>query len=69
MDEASWKNLKSEVAILASLDSPFIIKMFDQFKTRSHFYLILEYCNGGNLENYIEQNKTLSEEEAAHVYQ
>jgi len=29
--------------------SPFIVKIFDCFETTNHIYIILEYCNSGNL--------------------
>lgn len=33
----------------ASDPSPFIVKIFDCFETTNHIYIILEYCNSGNL--------------------
>ena len=33
-------------------------------KTPNNFYLILEYCNGGDLDAYVKKRKYLTEEEA-----
>lgn len=38
--------------------------MYDIKKTANNFYLILEYCNEGDLMAYLKKKKTLNEEEA-----
>ncbi len=68
MNENQWKLLNDEIKILNSLDSKNIIKLYNKFKTQKHFYMILEYCNGGNLEDLLKNYNTLSEEEASHIF-
>ena len=36
-------------------------------RTENNFYLIYEYCDGGNLDEYIYKNKFLSEKEALEI--
>lgn len=54
MSKKSLKNLHDEIQILRNLSSPNIIKLQETFKTKRHYYLIIEYCNGGDLESLLE---------------
>ena len=55
----SMKYLRNEIAILQYLNHPNIVKFQEVKKTKKHFYIIMEYCNGGDLskalEKYIEK--------------
>ena len=53
------KYLKNEIVILQHLKHPNIVKFEDVKKTKKHFYIIMEYCNGGELSKALEkyQNK------------
>jgi serine/threonine protein kinase len=63
------KNLHEETVSLKKLyHHPNIIKQFASFKTKRHFYLIVEYCNGGDLENLLEQGLYLSERHIRYIY-
>lgn len=68
MNRKSWKNLHDEIQILDNLKTPNIIKLVDKFKTKRHFYLILEYCNGGDLESFLEKKLVLSESEIRIIF-
>ena len=37
---------------MKDMDSPYIIKLYDVEEDDSYIYLVLEYCNGGDLVNY-----------------
>ena len=43
------KYLKNEINILKMLNHPNIVKYDDIKKSKNHFYIIMEYCNGGEL--------------------
>ena len=45
----SMKYLRNEIAILQYLNHPNIVKFKDVKKTKKNFYIIMEYCNGGEL--------------------
>jgi serine/threonine protein kinase len=48
--------LEMELNILRTVDSPFTVRFIDNFETDSDYYIIQEFCNGGNLEklnNYL----------------
>ena len=45
----AMKYLKNEIIILQNLKHPNIVKYEDVKKTKKHFYIVMEYCNGGEL--------------------
>ena len=55
----AMKYLKNEIIILQNLKHPNIVKYDDVKKTKKHFYIVMEYCNGGELSKALEkyQNK------------
>jgi len=57
------ENLDMEIAILRTYRHPNIVCMNEVQKTDRHFYLVLEYCGGGDLQRLIRtrQNGRLSE--------
>ena len=57
--------LKEEVHVMSSLDSEHIVRLYDVKQTKKHFYLMLEYCGGGDLESLA---KTRQEEATVQRY-
>ena len=51
-------NLEIEISILQTYRHRNIVCMQDVQKTERHFYLILEYCGGGDLQQLIRTRKT-----------
>ncbi len=56
--------LENEIKVLRTCDNQNIIKLYDLKKTANNFYLILEYCNEGDLGDYLKQKGYLTEDEA-----
>lgn len=52
--------LENEIKVLKTCDNRNIIKLYDIKKTANNFYLILEYCNEGDLSVYLKKKKTLN---------
>ena len=52
------ENLELEISILRKYRHPNIVCLHDVQKTERHFYLILEYCGGGDLQRLIRTRKT-----------
>lgn len=50
--------------MLKTCDNRNIVKLYDIKKTANNFYLILEYCNEGDLAVLLKKTKTLSESQA-----
>ena len=53
------KYLKNEIQILQKLDHPNIVKFESIKKTKEHFFIIMEYCNGGELSKALKQSVIL----------
>jgi len=61
LDEKSLVFLEREITILRMLNHPNIIKLIDVRMTSNNFYLIFEYCNGGDLQKFKQNNKNVPE--------
>ena len=57
----NYKRLINEISILQKLNHENIVKYIETKKTKSHIYIVTEYCNGGSLSsllsNYMKKNK------------
>ena len=51
----AMKYYRNELTFLQNFDHPNILKFFDVKKTKKHFYIIFEYCNGGRLSDALEK--------------
>ncbi|KAI9090343.1 hypothetical protein K1719_028678 [Acacia pycnantha] len=60
------ENLLKEIYILSTINHPNIIRLIETIQTNDRIYLILEYCNGGDLAAYIHRREKLSESVARH---
>ena len=63
----AFKYLSNEINILNNLKHPNIVKFVQVKKTKNHYYIVMEYCNGGELEKALEKyqikyGKAFSEE-------
>ena len=56
--------LENEIKVLRACNNINIVKLYDIKKTQHNIYLILEYCNEGDLQEYLASKGSLSEEEA-----
>ena len=54
---------------MSEIDSPNVLKIKEATKTLNNYYLALEYCNGGDLKNYVKKRGgRLPEQEARLVF-
>ena len=57
-----------EMSIITELDHINVIKVYEMYESTDNFLIIMEYCEGGELFNYIVENQRLSEEETAFFF-
>lgn len=57
--------LNNEISVLKNLDHPNVIKLFECFYDSNYYYMIEEYCSGGDLYDYIKRQNSFSEKKAA----
>ena len=60
--------LKREFDMLSKFNHPNVISVSEIFENRKAYFTVMEYCDGGELFNYIVENRILSEEKAAFFY-
>ncbi|GLU00898.1 hypothetical protein SLE2022_182340 [Rubroshorea leprosula] len=60
------ENLLKEISILSTIDHPNIIRLFEAIENEDKIYLVLEYCDGGDLGDYIRRHGKVSEHVARH---
>ena len=59
------KDLLNDVEILKKLDHPNIIKVYEFFQDPSYYFIVTEYCSGGELFERIMAEKQFTEKKAA----
>ena len=57
LNENKIKEVKQEAKILSSIKSSFVVKYFDSFEENNILNIVMEYCEGGDLEKLIEKHK------------
>ena len=57
-----------EMQILTEMDHQNVIKVFKIYEEENNFSLIMEYCEGGELFNYIVKKQRLTEEETCYFF-
>ena len=60
--------VKREFDMLALFNHPNVILVAEIFESVDSFYSVMEYCQGGELFNYIVKNRRLSDDEASFFY-
>ncbi|XP_040961910.1 serine/threonine-protein kinase ATG1a isoform X4 [Gossypium hirsutum] len=61
------ESLLKEISILSTINHPNIIQLFEAIETEDRIFLVLEYCDGGDLAAYIQRYGKVSEEVARHL--
>ncbi|KAK3012230.1 hypothetical protein RJ639_012239 [Escallonia herrerae] len=59
-------NLLKEISIPSNIRHPNIIRLFEAIETEDRIYLVLEYCDGGDLAAYLHRRCKLSQDVARH---
>ncbi|KAJ7007966.1 serine/threonine-protein kinase ATG1a-like [Populus alba x Populus x berolinensis] len=59
-------NLLKEISILSTINHPNIIRLFESIETEDKIFLVLEYCDGGDLAGYIQRHGKVTEAVARH---
>ncbi|ORY18810.1 serine/threonine-protein kinase GIN4 [Clohesyomyces aquaticus] len=60
--------LEREIVIMKLLDHPNIVHLYDVWENRNELYLIMEHIQGGELFNYIGEQRGLRELEVVHLF-
>ena len=55
------ENIETEIAILTSAAHANIVKLFQAFRQEGHMYIVMEYCEAGDLAALIRRRRSLPE--------
>ena len=58
----------NELQVLEAADHPNITRVFELMEDGKNFFVVMEYCSGGELFQHIVKNRRLKEDEAATLY-
>ena len=61
--------IQKEINILRRLDHKNIIQLYEIIETKNNLYIVMEYCEGKELFDYIVKRKHLTEREACRYFQ
>jgi calcium-dependent protein kinase len=68
LTEKAIAEIKDEIQILQTLDHPNIIRYLETFENEKFMYLVMEYCEGGELFDRLTQfEEPFTEQEAAKI--
>ena len=63
-----YDEFNNEIEVLKALDHPNIIKLFDCYQDKRYYYMVEEYCSGGDLFDYIQKEKFFTEKKAGIIF-
>uniref|UniRef100_A0A182N0V6 Serine/threonine-protein kinase ULK3 n=1 Tax=Anopheles dirus TaxID=7168 RepID=A0A182N0V6_9DIPT len=61
LSHTALDNIVSEISLLKRLKHPHIVEMRDFLWDEENIYIVMEYCDAGNLSTYIKLQRTLDE--------
>lgn len=64
----NFDGFMNEVAALKKLDHPNIIKLYEVYEDKNCVFLVQEFCEGGELFDYITEKEHLDEKDAARIF-
>ena len=56
--------MKTEIKVLKSCHNENVIGYVDSFQSERSVFICTEFCNGGDLEEYLDKKKMVTEDEA-----
>ena len=55
-NEKEEQSLKEEIELMQAMNHRHIVKLYTVERTKSHYLMVMEYCNAGDLQGLIRQN-------------
>ena len=50
-------DVKQEAKILSTINSKYVVKYYDSFEENNNLYIVMEYCDNGDLSHFLENRK------------
>jgi len=61
------QSLEGEIYALRRIDHRHVVRLFDVVERQGHLFLVMEYCTGGDLSQWLRQQGRVSEDVAQHL--
>lgn len=65
--EVYWELMKSELKVLEEADHPNITRVFELMEDSQSFFVVMEFCSGGNLLDRVIKMRSLTEKVAVDI--
>jgi calcium-dependent protein kinase len=59
--------IDNELDILLKVDHPNILNFYEIFMDENHFHFVMQLCEGGTVNNFIQFSKRISEHKVANI--
>jgi calcium-dependent protein kinase len=66
-DVTDEENVFAELEVLKQLDHPNILKLYEVFEEEDFFYVLTEFCEGGEVLKSLKKHKNLNEKTVAQL--
>lgn len=54
------------MSVMSLINHPNVMHLYEFMETNNNFYLVIQYCNNGDLESYLKKYGHLTENEAVY---
>ena len=61
LSEKERNEVEQEAKILHSINSNYVVKYYDSFKENENLNIVMEYCDGGDLNDFLIEKKKLGQ--------
>ena len=67
ISKRSVHSVMNEQRLLQQLKNPFLVNMYCSFQNRENLFLVMEYCNRGDLRDHLGNKRKFKEEEVRFI--
>ena len=60
------KLFETEMSVMGKIKHPNILRLHEYLETGNNYYLVIDYCNSGDLEKHVKTHKALGEDESVY---
>lgn len=58
---------ENELEVMTLIKHPNVLHLHEYLQTPTNYYLVLDYCNNGDLEIHLNRNQCLGEQESLYL--
>jgi len=54
------------MSVMSTINHPNIMHLYEFMETANNYYLVIQFCNGGDMEQHLKKHLRLTESEAVY---